>query len=249
MLNEVCLECRNYFYTHDSMGRVIADSGNFTITGDSKSISVTKASVYQDFLTHIKPLINTIETTSIVGMNYLTGQYVRIIGSVLNDGVYKITNASGFPDWVQPTGTHDAYNKEDIVVHNGRPWISLIDANTQVPGADLAARYWFPINFEDIPPELATGIIVDGEPMQNESFNGFIIPLIIPNDFIKLVNQISEFQSRAAANPNFGMIQSETFGGYSYVMASSGTKGLPVTWKESFSSRLNNYRKMLEEKI
>ena len=40
-----------------------------------------------------------------------------------------------FPEWVQPTGAHDAYNKGDKVSHNGKHWQSDIDSNVYVPGA------------------------------------------------------------------------------------------------------------------
>lgn len=37
-------------------------------------------------------------------------------------------------DWVQPTGTQDAYNKNDKVKHNNLIWISNVDANVWEPG-------------------------------------------------------------------------------------------------------------------
>ena len=39
-----------------------------------------------------------------------------------------------FPEWVQPTGAHDAYNKGDKVTHNGLRWISAADSNVWEPG-------------------------------------------------------------------------------------------------------------------
>jgi len=39
------------------------------------------------------------------------------------------------PDWVQPTGAHDAYNTGDQVMFEGQVWESLIDANTYSPTA------------------------------------------------------------------------------------------------------------------
>jgi hypothetical protein len=38
-----------------------------------------------------------------------------------------------YPEWVQPTGAHDAYNKGDKVSHNEKHWESLIDANVYEP--------------------------------------------------------------------------------------------------------------------
>ena len=40
---------------------------------------------------------------------------------------------SGYPEWVQPLGTTDAYNKGDIVSYNGTLYVSVIDANTWSP--------------------------------------------------------------------------------------------------------------------
>ena len=39
------------------------------------------------------------------------------------------------PDWVQPTGAHDAYQKGDRVRYNGNVYESLIDGNVWSPDA------------------------------------------------------------------------------------------------------------------
>lgn len=41
--------------------------------------------------------------------------------------------AEEFPDWKQPSGAHDAYNKGDKVTHLEKHWISDIDANVYEP--------------------------------------------------------------------------------------------------------------------
>lgn len=38
-----------------------------------------------------------------------------------------------FPEWRQPTGAHDAYNKGDKVSHNGKHWVSDVDGNVWEP--------------------------------------------------------------------------------------------------------------------
>lgn len=38
------------------------------------------------------------------------------------------------PDWVQPTGAHDAYPKGAHVMHGGIEWVSDLDANVWEPG-------------------------------------------------------------------------------------------------------------------
>lgn len=38
-----------------------------------------------------------------------------------------------FPDWKQPSGAHDAYNKGDKVSHIDKHWVSDINANVYEP--------------------------------------------------------------------------------------------------------------------
>lgn len=40
-----------------------------------------------------------------------------------------------WPEWVQPTGSHDAYNTGDKVTYNGKHYVSLIDGNIWSPDA------------------------------------------------------------------------------------------------------------------
>lgn len=39
-----------------------------------------------------------------------------------------------WPEWRQPAGAHDAYAKGAKVSHNGKHWISDVDANAWEPG-------------------------------------------------------------------------------------------------------------------
>lgn len=48
--------------------------------------------------------------------------------------LYVRVSIEEFPEWVQPTGAHDAYNMGDKVSHNEKHWESLIDANVYEPG-------------------------------------------------------------------------------------------------------------------
>ena len=47
-----------------------------------------------------------------------------------------------FPEWRQPTGAHDAYNKGDKVSHNGKHWQSDVDGNVWEPGAVGTEALW-----------------------------------------------------------------------------------------------------------
>ena len=44
------------------------------------------------------------------------------------------TSVEEWPEWIQPTGAHDAYNTGDKVSHNNKHWICDIDANVYEPG-------------------------------------------------------------------------------------------------------------------
>lgn len=41
----------------------------------------------------------------------------------------------GYPEWVQPLGSTDAYNTGDIVSYNGKLYRSIIDGNVWTPDA------------------------------------------------------------------------------------------------------------------
>ena len=43
--------------------------------------------------------------------------------------------ATGYDEWKQPTGAHDAYKKGDRVLFNGSVYESLIDGNAYSPAA------------------------------------------------------------------------------------------------------------------
>lgn len=44
------------------------------------------------------------------------------------------TPEGGIPEWIQPTGAHDAYALDAEVTHNGKYWRSTINNNTWEPG-------------------------------------------------------------------------------------------------------------------
>lgn len=47
-----------------------------------------------------------------------------------------------WPDWIQPQGAADAYNTGDKVTHNGKHWISKVDANVWEPGTIGTETLW-----------------------------------------------------------------------------------------------------------
>ena len=46
-----------------------------------------------------------------------------------------VDESAGAPEWVQPTGAHDAYQTGDRVMFEGTEYVSLIDGNTWSPTA------------------------------------------------------------------------------------------------------------------
>ena len=90
-----------------------------------------------------------------VGIQVAAGQILRY-----NDDIYRVIqphttqsdwtpditpalfvkiSLEEFPQWVQPTGAHDAYNKGDKVSDEGKHWISEIDGNVWKPGTVVGA--------------------------------------------------------------------------------------------------------------
>ena len=48
--------------------------------------------------------------------------------------LFKRVWTEEYPEWVQPTGAHDAYAKGAKVSHNGKKWVSTADNNVWEPG-------------------------------------------------------------------------------------------------------------------
>lgn len=51
--------------------------------------------------------------------------------------LYVRVSIEEWPEWIQPTGAHDAYNIGDKVSHNEKHWVSLIDANVYEPSESV----------------------------------------------------------------------------------------------------------------
>ena len=48
--------------------------------------------------------------------------------------LWTVVSLDEWPEWVQPTGAQDAYNKGDKVSHNEKHWVSEYNSNTWEPG-------------------------------------------------------------------------------------------------------------------
>lgn len=47
--------------------------------------------------------------------------------------LWKIVSVDEYPEWVQPTGAHDAYNTGDKVTYNGKKYVCKSDGNVYAP--------------------------------------------------------------------------------------------------------------------
>lgn len=52
----------------------------------------------------------------------------------ITPALWAVVSLEEWPEWVQPTGAHDAYSKDAKVTHNGTKYISDVDANVWEPG-------------------------------------------------------------------------------------------------------------------
>lgn len=75
--------------------------------------------------------------------------------------------------------------------------------------------------------------------LKDEKFDGAIVGLAIPKDFLDLVEEITAFCAGAQDGPYV----SESFGGYSYTKATD-SNGNVASWKQVFATRLNTWRKI-----
>ena len=51
----------------------------------------------------------------------------------ITPALWRVVSVEEFPEWRQPTGATDAYNKDDKVTYNGIHYISNVDANIWQP--------------------------------------------------------------------------------------------------------------------
>lgn len=73
----------------------------------------------------------------------------------------EVTSDSVYPDWIQPTGAHDAYKYEDVVWHNGGAWRSTVNGNIWEPG-----QYGWEFIGEELPDPGAEDPGGDEEPVE-----------------------------------------------------------------------------------
>ena len=88
-------------------------------------------------------------TQWMVGVTYAVGDRVQYNGTLykcvqahtsqsdwtpdVTPALWKIVSVDEYPEWVQPTGAHDAYNTGDKVTYNGKRYVCKSDANVYAP--------------------------------------------------------------------------------------------------------------------
>ena len=82
----------------------------------------------------------------------------------------------------------------------------------------------------------------------DEHFDGAIWLMAVPKDFLALVAEISDWQTKNGSVDSQAMspFTSESFGGYSYSKSagSSSSNGNAGTWQAAYATRLNAYRRI-----
>lgn len=62
-----------------------------------------------------------------------------------------------FPEWVQPIGSHDAYDEGAKTSHGGKRWVSTSPGNVWEPGVYGWEEYVEPQTAQEEPEEPAEG--------------------------------------------------------------------------------------------
>lgn len=88
--------------------------------------------------------------------------------------------------------------------------------------------------------------ITNDNKLIDESFNGTIWAMAVPQTVIALVADIKAWQAQYGAPTSAALspFNSESFSGYSYSKGGSGSSGGAMTWQDAFAGRLNKYRKL-----
>ena len=81
--------------------------------------------------------------------------------------------------------------------------------------------------------------------LHDETFDGVIWYMKVPNELVELADEISAWQEENAKALS-GPYQSESFGGYSYTKKTGGRSsgGGDYTWQDAFETRLKHWRKI-----
>lgn len=85
----------------------------------------------------------------------------------------------------------------------------------------------------------------EADKLTNETFDGAIWALAIPQAVLDLAKEIGTWQEKNGAAAQ-GPYSSESFGGYAYTKATDSVTGGAVTWESTFRTQLDPFRKLRE---
>lgn len=122
---------------------------------------------------------------------------------------------------------------------------------TPVPGLTEGQRFWLTgsaLN-DGVYTYHADGIRNDDDTesaaLTPETFCGTVCGMGVPKEILKLASEVGAWMEKYG-DVVTGPYTSESFGGYSYTKASSGSgadAGAPLSWQNVFRNRMNPWRK------
>ena len=159
------------------------------------------------------------------------GQYFRIVGSALNDGVYKYTTEK--KDEAQAAAGEDTGESGEDTGESGE--------NTGEGGETSEASGTSEATGTTEGTESAGMGLVD------EVFEGEIWAMKVPREFVLLAGEIEAWENKYGAVMASPYQSENVIGVYSYTKASgSGGSGgaTGAGWESAYRSRLNRWRKL-----
>jgi N-acetylmuramoyl-L-alanine amidase CwlA len=75
-----------------------------------------------------------VEMTEPASIAYTGGASWRDLNPDATPALWAAVSVDEWPEWVQPSGAHDAYHRGDKVSYNGKHYICTADANVYAPG-------------------------------------------------------------------------------------------------------------------
>lgn len=107
---------------------------------EATEVEEAETELKKDWVFHIGEFVNVGDEVVYNGNVYEVIQAHTLQADWIPDqtpALYRLKGQPGeeWPEWVQPTGAHDAYAKGAKVTYKGQHYISLIDANVYSPEA------------------------------------------------------------------------------------------------------------------
>lgn len=130
-------------------------------------------------------------------------------------------------NWFTP---HDGVHSGTFTIENGSIDLPL-----------LKTRQYFRIKGSALNDGVYRYPVYD---LEDEEFTGSIWAMEVPLIVVGIAAEIGEYRAKSeAGGGSMAPYTSESFGGYSYSIATN-SDGAPITWREAFKSRLNRWRKL-----